>query len=93
MQSTGLALLDAKQQLDHGQFHGWVLSQCGFSIRTAERYMRAAEFLEDKYDTVSHLQPSTIYRLSAKNMPASVIEQVLAQRTSGPNFRTSASMS
>ena len=47
MQSIGLALLDAKQQLDHGQFHGWVLSQCGFSIPTAERYIRAAEFLED----------------------------------------------
>ena len=82
--AVGLALLDAKQPLKHGQFNGWVVSQCGFSIRTAERYMRAAEVLEDKFDTVSHLQPSTIYRLSAKNMPASVIEQVLAQLNERP---------
>src|SRR5215204_394263 len=68
IQTIGMALLDAKQHLEHGQFRAWTLSQCGFSIRTAERYMCAAQFLKDKYDTVSHLQPSTIYRLSAKSM-------------------------
>jgi hypothetical protein len=41
--------------------------------------MRTAEFLEDKYDTVSHLQPSTIYRLSAKNIPEQALEGILAQ--------------
>ena len=46
--------------------------------------MRAAEVLEDKFKTWCALQPSTIYRLSAKNMPASVIEQVLARLTEQP---------
>ena len=82
--AIGRALLDAKQPLKHGQFHGWVVSQCGFSIRTAERYMCAALFLKDKYDTVSHLQPSTIYRLSAKTMPPSTAERVLARLTEEP---------
>jgi len=79
VRDAGLALLDAKNCLEHGQFNSWVLSQCGFSIRTAERYMRAAEFLDDKYDTVSHLQPSTIYQLSAKNIPDTVLEQVFTK--------------
>ena len=86
MQSIGLALLDAKAQLNHGQFKGWVVSQCGICIRTAERYMRAAEFLEDKYDTVSHLQPSTIYKLSAKGMPEPVLEQVLLGLSEQPSL-------
>lgn len=83
--AIGMALLDAKGHLEHGQFKAWVIAQCGFSIRTAERYMRVAEFLEDKYDTVSHLQLSTIYRLSAKNISASIVAQILATQSSeGP---------
>ncbi|WFU16432.1 DUF3102 domain-containing protein [Bradyrhizobium sp. CB3481] len=81
--AIGMALLDVKRHLEHGQFKAWVIEQCGFSIRTAERYMRVAEFLE--YDTVSHLQLSTIYRLSAKNISASIVAQILATQTSeGP---------
>jgi hypothetical protein len=75
--AIGMALFDAKRHLDHGQFKAWVHSQCGFSVRTAERYMRAAEILEDKYDTVSHLQLSTIYRLSAKSISQSIVAQIL----------------
>lgn len=81
VRDTGLALLDAKRDLKHGKFNAWVLSECGISLRTAERYMRAVEVLEDKSDAVSDLQPSTIYRLSAKNMPASIVAQVLAHLT------------
>lgn len=76
--AIGLALLDAKGHLDHGLFKFWITAQCGFSVRTAERYMRAADFLEDKYDTLSHLQLSTIYRLSAKNLPDPIAEHILA---------------
>lgn len=79
--STGMALLEAKRHLQHGQFKEWVCSQCGFCMRTAERYMRAAELLEDKYDTVSHLQPSTLYRLSAKSMPHLILQSVLLRLT------------
>jgi hypothetical protein len=86
MQSIGLALLDAKTKLNHGKFKDWVVSQCGICIRTAERYMRAAEFLEDKYDTVSHLQSSTIYRLSAKGISPSVVESVLLSLRDQPSL-------
>ena len=39
---TGKALLDAKSTFGHGNFKLWVESQCGFCMRTAERYMRFA---------------------------------------------------
>lgn len=76
--TIGMALLDAKRILDHGQFKPWVIAQCGFSVRTAERYMRIATLLEDKYDTLSHLQISTIYRLSEKSLPEPILQQILA---------------
>ena len=36
----------AKQVLAHGQFIRWVRAECGFSIRTAENYIRATKFVE-----------------------------------------------
>ena len=84
MLAIGMALLKAKRHLDHGQFKGWVTQKCGFSVRTAERYMRVAYALEQKYDTVSHLQPSTIYRLSAKSLPQPVLASVLAGLATDP---------
>jgi hypothetical protein len=44
----GRDLLAVKQMLEHGQFVHWVAKECGFSIRTAQNYMRVAEFFEGK---------------------------------------------
>jgi hypothetical protein len=38
--AIGRALVQAKDRVEHGQFKQWVTSQCGFTIRTAQNYMR-----------------------------------------------------
>jgi hypothetical protein len=40
---AGLALLEAKGKLSHGQFGSWVKANCGFSPRSATNYMKVAE--------------------------------------------------
>src|ERR1700722_8875490 len=42
----GCDLLAVKQQLDGRWFCEWVNLECGFNIRTAQRYMQAAKFAE-----------------------------------------------
>ena len=59
-QRAGQLLLDAKADLKHGEFQGWVESNLRVSVRQAQRYMRAAQGKPMtargiKNDTVSHL--------------------------------------
>jgi hypothetical protein len=79
----GVQLCGAKQMLGHGQFIQWVESECGFSVRCAQNYMRASEFAADKCATVALLPPATVYRLSAKNTPPEVVSEVLARAANG----------
>ena len=66
---TGRDLRLVKERLDHGQFVTWINSEFGMSSRSAQRFMVASEWAEDKSDTVSHLPPNTLYTLSAKSTP------------------------
>jgi hypothetical protein len=50
---VGKDLLQVKAQLEHGQFVRWVESECGINKRTAQRMMAAAEWAEDKSNTVT----------------------------------------
>jgi hypothetical protein len=79
----GVQLCGAKQMLGHGQFVQWVESECGFSLRSAQNYMRASEFAADKNATIARLPPATVYRLSAKNAPPEVVSEVMARAASG----------
>ena len=79
----GRDLTAVKQMLGHGQFVRWVESECGFSARTAQNYMRVAEFLEGKSATVALLPPATLYRLSAKNAPPEVVAAVTERAAAG----------
>jgi hypothetical protein len=79
----GVQLCGAKQMLGHGQFVQWVESEGGFSLRSAQNYMRASEFAADKNATIARLPPATVYRLSAKNAPPEVVSEILARATSG----------
>src|SRR4051794_11267073 len=55
---VGRELREAKRhELDHGQFIAWIEAECGLNKRTAQRMMQAAEWAEDKNDTVSLLPP------------------------------------
>jgi hypothetical protein len=79
----GNDLIAVKQTLEHGKFCAWIESECGFSIRTAENYIRSAEFAEGKSATVALLQPATVYRLAAKNAPAVIVDAVIQRALSG----------
>lgn len=53
---AGRLLLQAKEQLPHGQFLPWLEANCQVSARQAQRYMRAAQGKSlAKNDTVSYL--------------------------------------
>ena len=59
------------------------------SIRTAQRYMQAAEWAEGKNDIVSYLPPKTLYLLAAKSTPVEIQTDVLQSLEAGkkPNIR------
>src|SRR5437762_1858404 len=45
---VGHELLKIKAtQIEHGQFTDWVRLECKIHIRTAQRYMKAAEFIAE----------------------------------------------
>jgi hypothetical protein len=61
----GALLLEAKGQVDHGEWLGWLRAQTGFLERSAQNFMNAARFAA-KYATVADLKlrPSALYRLA-----------------------------
>lgn len=85
--AIGKALHDAKQRLSHGKFGEWVVAECGFTMRTAQNYMRAAE-LTDKSEIVSRLNPAAIYRLAKASTPPDVVNRVLEMLEAGDDTPT-----
>jgi hypothetical protein len=81
----GYLLLAAKQMLAHGQFMHWVVAECGFSVSSAENYIRVCEFTkhDDRFPTVTILPPATLYLISAKNAPPEVVQAVVARAAGG----------
>jgi hypothetical protein len=81
----GYLLTLVKQMLAHGQFIHWVAAECGFSVSSAENYMRVCEFTKhgDRFATVAILPPATLYLISAKNAPPEVVQAVLARAAGG----------
>ena len=65
----GIKLISVKTSLDHGHFGSWLRQEFGWSERTAQNYMRAAEVFETKSETVAYLPASLIYRLAAPSTP------------------------
>jgi hypothetical protein len=80
---VGRSLIEVKAQLDHGKFGDWVDAECGFSLSSAENYMRVAERFGDKIGTVANLSPTTVYRLAAKSTPPEVVEAALQRAAKG----------
>jgi hypothetical protein len=79
---TGRDLLQVKGRLDHGQFGKWLSAEFGLTERTAQNYMAAAE-LVGKYETVSVLQPRSLYLLAAPSTPEPVKQQVVDRLAGG----------
>src|SRR5689334_19340689 len=81
---TGRDLLQIKdKQLEHGQFTAWVEAECGLSPHTAQRMMAAAQWVEGKNDTVSHLPPTMIYLLSSSSTPPEIHDAVMTRINAG----------
>jgi len=74
----GNALLLAKAHLKHGQFTSWVERQCGFTMRTAQNYIRASEFAAFNGEVVALLTPAALYRLAANSTPFEVVSHVIS---------------
>lgn len=75
--AIGDKLLSAKRELGHGHFIHWLEAEFCWDPRTAQRYIQAAEWARDKNDTVSLLEPTALYLLSARSTPAVVQNEVL----------------
>ncbi len=80
---TGRDLIEVKYKLEHGKFAGWLDNEFGMAVRTAQRFMRASEWAQDKNDIVSYLTPTTIYMISAKSAPEGVHEKVVERLEKG----------
>ena len=49
---TGRDLQEVKSKLEHGQFEAWLNGEFGMAVRTAQRFMRASEWVRGKNDIV-----------------------------------------
>jgi hypothetical protein len=81
--ALGRDLLAVKQHLNHGQICIWVEAECGFSVRSAQRYMRVANFAYGKNDTVSLLPLTVVEKLTARSVPTAVATAVISHVESG----------
>ncbi|HXO69764.1 MAG TPA: DUF3102 domain-containing protein [Bradyrhizobium sp.] len=79
----GKALIGAKHYLPHGAFIVWVETEVGIPARTAQAYMRAAEWAANKSSAVANLSPSVIYLLSASSTPKEFMLDVLNRVEAG----------
>ena len=76
--AIGNLLIEAQEQLDHGEWLPWLAANFSSSISTAQNYMRAANFAA-KFPTVANLKlrPSALYWLGYYNQ--NVIEAALKE--------------
>jgi hypothetical protein len=79
----GKALLEAKHHLSHGGFLRWVECEAGLPVRTAQAYMRVANWTLDKGATVAHLSPSVLYLLSTTGVPEEFVADILIRAEAG----------
>jgi hypothetical protein len=79
----GKDLAAAKHYLSHGQFVRWVEVEVGIPARTAQAYMRAAQWASGKSATVALLPPSLLYVLSASSTPNELVEEIMKKAEAG----------
>ena len=80
---TGRDLIQVKNGLGHGRFSKWIETEFGMTGRTAQNYMRAAEWAEGKNEIVSRLPPASIYLLAAKTTPEIIKTKVITDLEAG----------
>ena len=80
---AGDRLKAIKDRLPHGQFTTWLVAEFGMSDRVGRLYMAAAEWAAGKTETVSVLQPTTLYALAAPSTPDTVKVGLLERLENG----------
>lgn len=88
--NVGKALLEAKRHLSHGAFLCWVEREVGLPVRTAQLYMRAANWSSGKSAMVAHLAPSALYLLSTNGVPEEFVVNVLDRVAAGEQIAPAA---
>jgi ribosomal protein S6 len=80
----GRRLTDAKRIAGHGGWLPWLDREFGWSVATAENYIRVHE-LQTKFATVTNLDISMrgFYLLAAPSTPDEVIDEVIAESETG----------
>lgn len=86
---TGKELIEAKHHLCHGLFIRWVQAEVGLPLRTAQAYMRVAQWAKNRNLTVTKLPPSVLYLISAPSAPEEFVEDVLEKLAAGEPIETS----
>lgn len=81
----GNLLIEAKDQVKHGEWLTWLDQNFAMDARTAQRAMAAAKFVV-KYDSVSYLNLSVdaLYELSAGDYSEKVVKAVLHEAKTKP---------
>src|SRR5207302_6854108 len=62
--------------LEHGQFMIWVETECGLSIRTAQRAMQVAE-LGIKNVNLTYLPVRSLLLLAARSTPKEIRDEII----------------
>lgn len=83
-------LVSAKHYLSHGQFLRWVESEVGIPPRTAQAYMRAAQWASDHRATAAVLPPSLLYILSSPSTPKEFAKAVERRIEAGEHISPTA---
>jgi Protein of unknown function (DUF3102) len=79
----GKALLGSKRYLSHGSFIAWVEAEVGMPARTAQAYMRVAQWASGKSAIVAHLPPAVLYLLSASSTPPDLARAIIERVDAG----------
>ena len=80
---AGLLLTEAKQACGHGQWLPWLQANVSFSERTAQGYMKVAEWAADKCADVAQLPPSVLYILSRSRTPKEFADGIFRRLEAG----------
>jgi hypothetical protein len=78
----GRELVAAKESVEHGFFRDWVKSACRMHIRTAERLMQAALFVQEN-DKLSYLPPDGLLTLASRSAPQGTVSEIIGEISAG----------
>ena len=85
MIEVGVELREIKDILRHGEFLQWMRLELPWSSRTVERLVRLA-VLQPIIDRVSNLALTTLYAITAKNLPEQAQADIFARLEAGPRL-------